>query len=146
MTNQTLFDNKDEFLSHLEQLIAKGVSKEKIRTKTPYYLPEVEKLLYSSPGMLRFFTLIGALIGFVAGFALTIYTVLSWPMITGGKPLISIPAFLIIAYTLTILFGSLASFFGFLVLARLPKIRKMIPPSEEHGNKFVITVDNTETS
>ena len=41
----------------------------------------------------------------------------------GGKPLISIPPFGVIAYILTILFGSLATMIGFLINARLPQMR-----------------------
>jgi len=55
-----------------------------------------------------YFTLVGALTGFTAGYALTIYTHLSWkspPLIVGGKPLVSVIPFFVIAYELTILLG-----------------------------------------
>jgi hypothetical protein len=91
----------------------------------------------------RFFALGGGITGLVAGFAFTIYTVKSWPLITGGKPLVSTPAFLIIAYELTILFGALVSFFGFILLARLPALRKIFAPKEEFTNKFEILVKGT---
>ena len=48
----------------------------------------------------RLFTLVGALLGCTAGFSLPIYTVSAWPLITGGKPLFSIPAFVVIAFEL----------------------------------------------
>ena len=69
----------------------------------------------------RLFTLIGALLGLTTGFALPIYTVSAWPLIVGGKPLIAIPAFVVIAFELTILFGAIGGMLGFLVLARLPR-------------------------
>ncbi len=144
MAQQTFFEDKDDFVKHLHELINSGVAKEKIQVQLPYHVPEVEELLIPSPGKLSTFTFVGGLTGFMTGFAFTIYTVTSWPLITGGKPLISIPAFLIIAYILAILFGSLATFFGFLILTRLPKLRRMIPQSEELGNRFLITVEDQE--
>ena len=89
---------------------------------------------------LRFFTLAGALTGLSAGFALTIFTVLDWPLITGGKPLISLPPFVIIAFALTILLGSLASFAGFMILGKMPSISEIQNPIE-HDNKFIILLD-----
>src|SRR6185436_2290351 len=51
----------------------------------------------------RVFTLVGGICGCALGFAFPIYTVLSWPIITGGKPIVSIPPFVVIAFELTIL-------------------------------------------
>ena len=72
----------------------------------------------------RVFTLIGGLLGLTTGFALPIYTVSAWPLIVGGKPLIAIPAFVVIAFELTILFGAIGGMIGFLVLARLPRVTR----------------------
>ena len=58
-------------------------------------------------------------------------------LVTGGKPLISIPPFVIIGFALTILLGALASFAGFLFLARVPSVQGIRGP-EEHDNRFVI--------
>ena len=73
---------------------------------------------------MRVFTLIGGLLGLTTGFALPIYTVSAWPLIVGGKPLIAIPAFVVIAFELTILFGAIGGMIGFLVLARLPRVTR----------------------
>lgn len=72
----------------------------------------------------RLFTLIGALTGTVTGFALTIWTSLKWGLVTGGKPIASIPPFVIIAFELTILLGGLSSLLAILVLGKLPKFRR----------------------
>jgi hypothetical protein len=60
------------------------------------------------------------------GFALTIWTALKWNLITGGKPVVSIPPFVVIAFELTILLGGLCTLLGLLVTARLPSF-KMSP-------------------
>jgi len=71
----------------------------------------------SSP--IRAYTLSGGILGFVSGLALTIGTVMEWPMITGGKPIVSLPPFLVIAFELTILLGGLATFAGLVIHAGL---------------------------
>jgi hypothetical protein len=71
----------------------------------------------------RVFTLVGALVGFCTGWALTIGSALHYPLIVGGKPIVSIPPFGVLAYILTILFGALATMVGFLINARLPQLR-----------------------
>ena len=140
MTTRTYrYEEAEAFLAKLQELLQSGVSKEQLQLQLPYHLPEVEQLLGLRPGPLRFFALAGGLIGFLGGLGLTIYTALSWPLMTGGKPIISLPPFLIIAYLLTILFGSLASFAGFLLLARLPRLDNLLEPSD-FGNHFVIVV------
>ncbi|MDV2479920.1 MAG: quinol:electron acceptor oxidoreductase subunit ActD, partial [bacterium] len=102
----------------------------------------VDEILKVRPSKLKFFTFFGALSGTITGFAFTIYTVLRWPLlITGGKPIVSIPPFVIIAFELTILFGAIATFLGFLILSRSPNLKKIISP-KECGNNFLIIVDD----
>ncbi|UCE06302.1 MAG: DUF3341 domain-containing protein [bacterium] len=137
------YDDKTDFLTKLKELINSDVSKKKISTFTPYHVHEVEEMLKLPQSKLRIFALFGALLGTIAGFAFTIFTVFHWPLITSGKPLISIPPFIIIAFALTILFGSLISFTGFLILSSLPSPKNIATP-EEYGNQFVILIDKKE--
>ena len=67
----------------------------------------------------RAYTLAGGILGFISGLALTIWTSLDWPLRTGGKQIVSIPPYLIIAFELTILFGGLFTLAGLLIHARL---------------------------
>jgi molybdopterin-containing oxidoreductase family membrane subunit len=82
----------------------------------------------------RLFTLIGGLTGTSSGFALTIWSALQWNLVTGGKPIVSIPPFIIIAFELTILLGGLATLLALLVLGRLPKYR----PSPGYDPRFTV--------
>jgi molybdopterin-containing oxidoreductase family membrane subunit len=111
-----------------------------IRSITPFAVPEVDEILPQPRSRVRFFALAGAGAGTVTGFAFTILTMLSWPLIVGGKPIVSIPPFIIIAFALTILFGSLSTFLGFLILSRLPSIRTL-RSGEDYGNAFVILIE-----
>jgi hypothetical protein len=134
------FDDKHDFIRKLEELVNTGVDKNTITTFTPYLVHEAEELLDESQSAVRFFAGFGAVTGLTTGFAFTIGTVMSWPLITGGKPLVSIPAFLVISYELTILFGVLTAFVGFLALTRLPAIARAFNPKVEFSRKFIIEV------
>ncbi len=140
MTNETQrweFDDEHAFLEKLQELVDSGTPTTRLDVITPIPVPETEKILKMKPSRLRIFTLVGALTGMAAGFGLTISTVLEWPLITGGKPLISFPPFIVIAFALTILLGSLASFAGFLILSKMPSLSKIQEPIE-HDNQFII--------
>ncbi|HEX9582427.1 MAG TPA: DUF3341 domain-containing protein [Gemmatimonadales bacterium] len=60
----------------------------------------------------RLWTLVGGLTGCVSGFAMTLWMSYDYPIVVGGKPLGSIPPYVIIAFELTILFGALATLAG----------------------------------
>jgi hypothetical protein len=131
------FEDEHDFLAKLEELVAQGTPTDRLDVITPVPVPQTETILKMKYSPLRFFTLAGALTGLASGFGLTIFTVLDWPLITGGKPIVSLPPFIIIAFALTILLGSLASFAGFLILGRLPSL-KYIQEPVEHENRFII--------
>lgn len=140
MSQKFTFTDKHDFLNKLEQLIHSGTAPQQVSVVMPYHVHEVDELLQVPPSKLRFFALIGAITGTLTGFAFTIFTALHYKLITSGKPLISIPPFIIIAFALTILFGSLISFAGFLILSKLPSPKSIAAP-EDYGNQFVILVD-----
>jgi hypothetical protein len=143
MAGPMVFEEKGKFLERLRGLVQEGVPGERIRVITPFGVPEVEEILPGKRSKVRFFALVGAASGTVTGFAFTILTSLSWPLIVGGKPVVSLPPFLIIAFALTILFGALSTFAGFLFLSRLPSLRGILS-GEEYGNAFVILVEDGE--
>ena len=143
MTDRRVFEDREQFLEVLRRLVQEGVPGERIRVITPFGVPEVEEILPGKRSKVRFFALVGAASGTVTGFVFTILTSLSWPLIVGGKPIVSLPPFLIIAFALTILFGALSTFAGFLLLSRLPSLRG-IRSEEENGNAFVILIEDGE--
>lgn len=135
-------DSEEAFLEKLKELVDAGANAEEITTLTPFHVHDADHIMKSKTSELRFFTLTGALFGFFLSFAFIIFTVMDWPLITGGKPLISVPAFIIVAFECTILIGGIVSFLGFLHLNRLPNIKRIIQP-HDCGNQFVILHDET---
>ena len=75
---------------------------------------EIEELIYEGePSPVRWFTLAGAVFGGTMGFSLASLSHLNWPMIIpAGKPLVSVPAFIVITFEATVLFGCLFTLIG----------------------------------
>ncbi len=97
---------------------------------------ELEHALDRHESPVRMFTLVGGLTGAASGFALGTWTSLDWPLVTGGKSIISIPAFVIPAFELMVLFGALSTVLGLFINARLPHVKKHViyDPSFSAGN------------
>jgi molybdopterin-containing oxidoreductase family membrane subunit len=91
------------------------------------YAPAFDHTLDAAMGPgtspVRAFTLAGGILGCAVGFALPIYTVVDWPIMTGGKAIVSLPPFVVIAFELTILFAALMTVAGFLLSSGLPRLR-----------------------
>ena len=88
---------------------------------------DIERALEQGPSLVRWVTFTGGLLGITGGFSLCIYSMISYPLVVGGKELISIPPFVVIGYESMILLGSLANLLGMLALARLPEIKPAAP-------------------
>ena len=99
---------------------------EKIKAYAPYPEHHIEHALGYGESPVRVWTLVGGLTGTATGFALTTWTSIDWPLVVGGKPIVSIPAYIIIAFEMTILFGALATIIGLFVLSRLPSIKPTV--------------------
>lgn len=69
---------------------------------------------------LYFFPLVGACCGFAIALLLTSGTQIAYPMVTGGRPILSIPPMLIIMYEGTMLGAILFTVLGIIFESRLP--------------------------
>ncbi len=116
-----LFGELDATVAAIEKLRALKVHD--IVAFTPVPRHELDHALHEPESPVRIFTLVGGLTGAASGFALGTWTSLDWPLITGGKPIITLPPYVIIAFELTILFGALSTVLGLLINARLPRMR-----------------------
>ncbi len=91
------------------------------RFYSPVPVPEIESDMIPKPSNIRWIVLFGALLGISIAIALTVGTSVAWPLIVGGKPVISVPPFIVITFELMVLFGSIINLLGMVGLARLPK-------------------------
>ena len=119
-----VFDGVDSTIQAIERLRAAGIRRLTVYSPAPDH--NIEHALHEPKSAVRVFTIVGALTGTATGFALPTWTSLDWPLLTGGKPMISMPAWVIIAFELTVLFGALSTVLGMLILARLPYRKPLI--------------------
>jgi len=97
-----------------------------LRAYMPYPDHHVEEALGYGQSPVRVWTLVGGLTGAATGFALAIWTSMDWPLVTGGKPIVSIPAYVVIAFEMMVLFGALSTVIGLFILSRLPHIKPIV--------------------
>jgi hypothetical protein len=116
-----IYDDFCKFLRALKEIVGSGA--ENVSTYTPVPFHEVSEILEEKTSPVRFFTLVGGLLGFGAGVWIAIYCSTVLGQNVGGKPMISIPPFLIIAFELAILFGAILSGIGYLLPSLLSRPR-----------------------
>jgi hypothetical protein len=129
-----VFDNEHDFLDKLRELVKSGVKSRDVELLAPHPVHKAEEVLGLKPSGVRVFALVGALVGAATGYLLPAFTVIDWPLISGNKPMISIPPFTIIAFELMILLGSLSAFLGFILMARMPDVITVVTDAEFTDN------------
>jgi Protein of unknown function (DUF3341) len=115
-----VFAHLDTTTDAIRRLRAAGY--EQLTVYSPTLRHEIEEALESRESPVRIFTLVGTFTGTAAGAALAIWTSLHWPLIVGGKEIVSLPAFSVIMFEVTILLGALSTVAGLFINARLPRI------------------------
>lgn len=120
------FEYLDSAVEAIESLRKAGFKRKSIRAYAPVPEHNLEHAMGYGQSPVRVFALVGALTGTAAGFSLAIFTSTNWPLVTGGKPILSIPAYVVIAFELTILFGALSTVIGLLINTRLPNLKPQV--------------------
>jgi hypothetical protein len=115
-------DDAAETVRTLRETGHRGLS---VFSPVPYH--EIERALEEGPSLVRWVTFCGGVLGATGGFALCIYSVMSYPLVVGGKELISLPPFVVIGYESMILLAGLSNLIGMLALARLPQTKSKAP-------------------
>ena len=136
------YDHLDSTVEAIEALRADGF--EEITAFAPFPEHHIEKALGYGASPVRLFTLVGGLTGAATGFAFTIFTATDWPLVTGGKPILSIPAYVVIAFEMTILFGVLATVIGVFWNMRVPSLKTdVVYDPDFSSGKFGVYVTAT---
>jgi hypothetical protein len=120
------YDYLDSAVEAIGALRKAGFKRKSIRAFAPVPEHDLEHAMGYQQSPVRVFALVGALTGTATGFALAIFTSMDWPLVTGGKPIVSIPAFVVIAFEMTILFGALSTVIGLFINTRLPHLRPLV--------------------
>ena len=69
------------------------------------------------------FPLCGALIGLTIGILLTTMTQMAYPLVQGGKPILSLPPMAVVTYESTMLTAIIFTIIGIVFESRLPRIK-----------------------
>ena len=94
-----VFATLDGALLALRELKSKGYDNLTVYSPVPNH--ELEDVMGHGTSPVRLFTLIGGLTGCFLGFLYAIWTSLDWELITGGKPIVSLPPYVIIVTSLS---------------------------------------------
>ena len=107
-----VFQYLDATLDAIKKLRAAGHTDFTVYAPIPRH--EIEDALGQAVSPVRMFTLIGGIAGCAVGAWITLYMSYDWPIVLGGKPVGSIPPYVVIMFEMTILFGALSTILGIL--------------------------------
>ena len=110
-----VFGQLDTTIDAIKQLRAAGHTDFTVYSPIPRH--ELEDALGQPVSPVRMFTLIGGIAGCAIGAWLTLWMSEDWPIQVGGKPIGSIPPYVVIMFEMTILFGALTTILGILLNA-----------------------------
>ncbi len=133
------FAFEEDFLAAAKNLQSSGF--DNISLLSPLPLEEAQEVLGLGKSPVRHFSLAGAILGAIGGFAMAAGTSLVYILPTGGRAIITLPPFLIITYEMTILFGVLFTLLGFHFVSGLPAWRDKPYLPSASSDKFVVVVE-----
>ena len=116
-----LFRNDTHAALATEKLENIGVSQDDIEIMTGAPYPEGAFGEHDKGMRLYVFPFIGAICGLTAALLLTIGTQMSYPLVTGGKPILALPAMAVICYEGMMLGAILFTVIGIIFESRLPR-------------------------
>ena len=105
-----VFGYLDATLEAIQKLRAAGHTDFTVYSPIPRH--EIEDALGQPVSPVRIFTLIGGIAGCAVGAWLTLWMSYDWPLVVGGKPIGSVPPYVVIMFEMTILFGALSTILG----------------------------------
>lgn len=114
------FDTTTEIVEAAEKVRDAGYTE--TDAFSPFPIHEMDEALGIKRSILPYLVFGGGIAGLLLGLGLQYYThVIEYPIIVGGRPHFSLPAFVPPAYELTILLAGFTAVFGMLLLNGLPK-------------------------
>ena len=115
------YDSPADIFHACEEVRDAGYSK--WDANTPFPIHGLDKAMGLKPSILPWFVLGGGLTGGIFAMCFMIWvSAIEYPLNIGGKPLLSIPAFIPVTFELTVLFSVFSCFFGLWFVCRLPQL------------------------
>ena len=114
-----VFSSQRNAAAAIEQLRETPWAIERVHSPIPDH--EIEQALEPPKSRVGWFTLVGGIVGFFAGFSLAAFTATRWSLIVSGKPVVALVPFFIVGFEFTILFAVFGNVLGLISQARLPR-------------------------
>ena len=99
-----------------------------VRAAMPAPFPEVIEAVGLPRSWVGFTTLAATVTGLMAGFTLCIATSLAWPLVVGGKPILSLPTFAVIGFEAAVLVGGSVTHAVLAFVTVSGRWRRRVPP------------------
>ncbi|MCO5141737.1 MAG: DUF3341 domain-containing protein [Oligoflexia bacterium] len=116
------FKTPGEILSAAKTATEKGFKN--VEAYTPFPIHGMDEALNLKPSIVPWATLIGGITGFAIATHLQIWTsAMDWPINVGGKPMVSLPAFIPVMFELTVLLAGLSTAAFMFFLNGLPNFK-----------------------
>jgi len=99
-----------------------GAGYRRINAYSPFPIEELSEAIGYHRDYVALCTLICGVLGGLGGFALQYWTAaIDYPLNVGGRPLLSLPAFIPVTFECTVLLAAFGAFIGNLLMNRLPQ-------------------------
>ncbi|MDE0518635.1 MAG: DUF3341 domain-containing protein [Bdellovibrionales bacterium] len=132
-----IWTEESAFLSAIKGLKQKGYKK--IRAITPCPIHGLEELLEIKRSWIPWVTFVFGLLGCLFGLWFTWWTsAVDWPLIIGGKPFWSLPAFIPVIFECTILLGALSSVAALFYACGIPSVDPPVLDKDLTSHKFAL--------
>jgi hypothetical protein len=137
-----IFDDEEELVHACEKVAHDNV--EIYDVYTPFPVHGLDDLLKIKRSHIPYVTFGAGLFGCSFAFAFQIFvSAIDWPMNIGGKPAMSITAFIPVGFELTILFAALSSVAAFFAAAKLfPGKPAVIFDDRQTCHKFILAIED----
>lgn len=127
-----------------KQVRARGFTK--FEAISPFPLHHMDEAMGIPRSFIPWVTFCFGLLGFSFGVWFTWWTsAVDWPVIIGGKPMWSVPAFVPVIFECTILFGALSSVGALLAICGLPKIDPPVIDPALSSHKFALFIPQSDS-
>lgn len=139
------FDEAFEVIAGIRRYQVPGLTVDDVTLKSPIEHPEIEDVLGERPTDIPKWAFWGSLFGLIFGFfflASAQANFLVQPQ--GGKPVITIPSNIVLAYEMLIMFGVLATLVGFIIGARLMRKPKGLYDTAITVDQIGIVIEITD--
>ena len=140
-----IFSNSESLLKAMKEV--HGANYASIDAFTPYPVHGLDDAMGIKRSFLPYITFVFGATGTCLAFALQYWTsAVDWPIIVGGKPFNSWPAWVPVMFEVTILLAGISTVFGMFAINRLPNLTKKTFDPRLTVDRFAILIEDAVAS